>query len=189
MLKSGHVNVRNSCVHVEEMKVVGLSGSTRVAHLYNPSVYWRDHQIRLLSLPFAKRANRAFLGKRSPASSDDIKSEKTESNQALSPKGASLWGAQRKNDPPRPNASKFKGAQFRIPFAKGERINADSKRDEEIAGMKKRWSERQVLLDGCHKALRKVLNKKPERFRAREGNSARLPCLSPPSSASDHSTY
>lgn len=43
--------------------------------------------------------------------------EKTESNQVLSPKGASLWGAQRKNDPLCPNASNFKGAQFRISFA------------------------------------------------------------------------
>lgn len=32
-----------------------------------------DHQIRLLSLPFAERANRAFLGKRSPTSAGRYK--------------------------------------------------------------------------------------------------------------------
>jgi len=102
-----------------------------------------NHQIRLLSLPFAERANRAFLRRRSPAWRYKERivivvrpetlvfcfiswkrkrllhrfQEKTKSNQALSPKDASLWGAQRKNDSQHPKASNFKGAQFRTLFA------------------------------------------------------------------------
>lgn len=43
MLGSEHVDVRNSRVHVEEMKVVGWV-DRRVTYFYIPSVYWRsDH--------------------------------------------------------------------------------------------------------------------------------------------------
>lgn len=84
-----------------------------------------DHQIRLLSLPFAGKLG--FPQKTKSGVTGRYKKriviavrpetlafcfiswrrkrllhrfqEKTESNQALSPKGASLWGAQRKNDP------------------------------------------------------------------------------------------